>query len=307
MRHSIIFGYGNTHNHLLMSNCTLSIAGLTGKTNTGYFLSDQLLSIEETCFNSTIPNDRSVFIDGHTFLLVTRGKACLQINGHDFNIEASDMAILAPIHLIRLRNARQDFRYQLLIADKYILNESHAMPYIQLYNHPITTISSEECTLLSGCMNRITECIHRKSHHMHRELVLNCLQYFLIELNNILITGHQFQLKPESDRQNSIFHEFLSLLLLHYREEHNTEFYATRLNMSIHNLGRIIKNVANVSPSDFIHEILFTEARRLLSETDISAQQIAMSLHFSDQSAFGKFFKRKSGISPSEYRRDRKL
>lgn len=287
----------------MMSNCTLNIAGLAGQAGCESIFSDQLLSFEADSRNGILPAGQSVFIDGHTFLLVTEGKVCIRINGRDFIIETSDLVILSPIHLVRLRQIEPGSRCRLLIASKYILNESLSLPYIQLYSHPIIHLSPDECSLLSGCMGKTTDSVLRRDHHLHRELVLNSLQLFLIELNNILTAGHRFDRAAASDRQNAVFHEFLSLLLLHYREEHNIEFYARRLNMSIHNLGRIIKSVANVSPSDIIYEVLFTEARRLLSETDIPVQQIAMSLHFSDQSAFGKFFKRKAGMSPAEYRK----
>lgn len=286
-----------------MSNCTLSIAGLALRTGCESILSDQLLISEADCQNSVLPSGQSVFVDGHTFLLVTDGRVCIRINGQDFTIEASGLIILSPIHLVRLLHIEPGSRCHLLTASKYILKESLSLPYIQLYNHPIIRLSPDECSLLSGCMGRILGSVLRRDHHLHRELVLNSLQLFLIELNNMLTAGHRFDRAAVSDRQNAVFHEFLSLLLLHYREEHNTEFYARRLNMSIHNLGRIIKGVANASPSDIIYEVLFTEARRLLSETDIPVQQISMSLHFSDQSAFGKFFKRKAGISPAEYRK----
>lgn len=55
--------------------------------------------------------------------------------------------------------------------------------------------------------------------------------------------------------------------------------------------------------SDLIFQLIFSEAKLLLQSPAASIQQIAEQLHFSDQSAFGKFFKRKGGISPAEYRK----
>jgi len=48
--------------------------------------------------------------------------------------------------------------------------------------------------------------------------------------------------------------------------------------------------------------MLYAEACRLLTRTDYTAQQIAEVLNFSDQSAFGKFFKSKAGVSPHIFR-----
>ena len=43
-------------------------------------------------------------------------------------------------------------------------------------------------------------------------------------------------------------------------------------------------------------------AARLLRDPELTIQQIAEELSFSDQSSFGKFFKRHSGVSPLKYR-----
>ena len=48
--------------------------------------------------------------------------------------------------------------------------------------------------------------------------------------------------------------------------------------------------------------MLYAEACRLLTRTDYTAQQIAEELNFSDQSAFGKFFKSKAGVYPHIFR-----
>jgi AraC-like DNA-binding protein len=44
------------------------------------------------------------------------------------------------------------------------------------------------------------------------------------------------------------------------------------------------------------------EASRLLRDPELTLQQIAEELSFSDQSSFGKFFKKHSGMTPMKYR-----
>jgi AraC-like DNA-binding protein len=46
-----------------------------------------------------------------------------------------------------------------------------------------------------------------------------------------------------------------------------------------------------------------TEAKILLRNPSLSIQQIADQLNFSDQSSFGKFFKKHHRMSPLEYRK----
>ena len=93
----------------------------------------------------------------------------------------------------------------------------------------------------------------------------------------------------------------------HYRQEHLVSFYAQQLNITPQYLSLIIKRLTGRTPYQFIFERLFCESRALLEHPDLSIKEIAEQLHFSDQSAFGKFFKHRSGISPVDFRKKRKL
>ncbi|WP_246497800.1 helix-turn-helix domain-containing protein [Phocaeicola coprophilus] len=51
-----------------------------------------------------------------------------------------------------------------------------------------------------------------------------------------------------------------------------------------------------------LSELLGADARRMLECTDLDVQEISNQLGFSDQSVFGKFFIRQTGLSPLKFR-----
>ena len=63
-----------------------------------------------------------------------------------------------------------------------------------------------------------------------------------------------------------------------------------------------IKNLG-VSPKQYITNFKLTQAKQMLCETDLSISQIAISLGFCDVLTFSKFFKQKTGISPTAFRK----
>ncbi|MBR3947358.1 MAG: AraC family transcriptional regulator, partial [Bacteroidales bacterium] len=63
------------------------------------------------------------------------------------------------------------------------------------------------------------------------------------------------------------------------------------------------KKETGKTPKDFINETIIGEIKNALLTTEMSHQQIADRFGFPDQSAFGQFFKRQEGISPSEFRK----
>ena len=81
-------------------------------------------------------------------------------------------------------------------------------------------------------------------------------------------------------------------------------FYAEKLFYYPHSIfSLILKELTGKSANKWIDDALIVEAKMLLKAPQATVQQVADILHFSDQSTFGKFFKKHMGISPMEYRK----
>ncbi|MCE5302774.1 MAG: helix-turn-helix transcriptional regulator [Planctomycetaceae bacterium] len=78
---------------------------------------------------------------------------------------------------------------------------------------------------------------------------------------------------------------------------------ASLAGVSSRQLERRFRNVAGLSPKDFIMRARIEEACRRLREGNTSIGQIALDLGFYDQSAFTRLFRRHLGTTPSEFRR----
>lgn len=101
---------------------------------------------------------------------------------------------------------------------------------------------------------------------------------------------------------DEIFRSFKQLLVRHYRECHNIRFYAQQLHISDTYLARIVRRTTGRTVRDQIAELLCADAKKLLECTDLDIKEIADTLGFSDQSVFGKFFLRRTGLSPTGFR-----
>ena len=69
-------------------------------------------------------------------------------------------------------------------------------------------------------------------------------------------------------------------------------------------LSRVVKESTQFSAAEWIERLVVLEARALLKSTNMTIQQISDELNFSTQTFFGKYFKRRVGLSPKEYRRE---
>ena len=106
-------------------------------------------------------------------------------------------------------------------------------------------------------------------------------------------------------RYETVTKSFIELLTMYYREEHKVSCYASKLNITPHYLTWVVKRVTGQTASDFIFEMLYSEARNLLTHSKLSIQEITTKLNFADQTSFGQFFKRNSSLSPIEFRKQK--
>ena len=61
----------------------------------------------------------------------------------------------------------------------------------------------------------------------------------------------------------------------------------------------------NISPKEYLMEKRIERAKKLLAETDVSVKEISVSVGYVDQLYFSRLFKKKEGISPQAYRKQK--
>jgi len=80
------------------------------------------------------------------------------------------------------------------------------------------------------------------------------------------------------------------------------EFYANKLCVTSKHLSKVVKATGGKPASDWFDEHVALEAKAFLKSTNMTVEQISEELNFPSQSFFGKYFKRVTGFSPSEYK-----
>lgn len=83
-----------------------------------------------------------------------------------------------------------------------------------------------------------------------------------------------------------------------------TEEIAKNLFISESTLRKVFKVETGMTLGNYIDELIFLKAKRLLVKKGMSLKDISTKLGFCDQFYFSRRFKEKYGITPSQYRRE---
>ena len=89
----------------------------------------------------------------------------------------------------------------------------------------------------------------------------------------------------------------------HYGEELTLTALAEAHNISCSHLSHQFKEVTGYAPMEYLAVCRMTAAQKLLAESSLSVREIVEACGFSDQSNFGRAFKRRLGCSPGEFRK----
>jgi len=251
----------------------------------------------------------SVYLRSSMFILVLNGTAGIEINFRKYEAGKGEIVLLSFGHFFRIQLLSTDFRCTVLYVSKAYIDEMFSSDMIykrarygaMMHKNPVLQLGADEDRLLQQRMHFIRDVVLNQQHLYYREMTLGTLLLFLLDLANIIEKDTREDGLARPARDELYFQKFLELLVLHYRAEHQVDFYAEKLHITTHYLTLIVKRVSGQTVSDLIFQLLFSEAKLLLMQPSFSIQQVASELHFSDQSAFGKFFKRKSGLSPKEF------
>lgn len=247
----------------------------------------------------------------HTFYEIiwfTEAGGVYTVDFHDYDIQENSIFVLSPgqVHCFdgktRHKGVVMKFRTDFLddkSADKDLMRYSI---FNAFYSSPFYLVSDKQvATELHNLTRKMDEEQAMESGFGHLELLRSLVKIFLI---NVYRYGSHHGI-PQLDAMkpsHRLFVMFRNLLEQNFNSMHLVQDYADRLNVSAKTLSNCTKECAGKAPLTFINERISLEAMRLLRFTDLRIKEIAYQLGYDDPSYFVKFFKRQTGIQPSEFR-----
>ena len=245
------------------------------------------------------------YVDTYSVLVPTQGSFRVSVNYVEYLIRPGNCLLLAPHLIISHISHSNNFEAVQMLVERgvfeHLIARDGRRARMDALNEaqPVIPLSTAGQANLHQLITYTIGVINQPG--IYKDVVIpdmvHIVQFYVLEY--IQEAGVRLH---ESRHTDKFFSRFVYLAVDHFREQHKISFYADQLNISEAYLSRIVRQTSHHTVKHYLTDLLFTEASKLLRITDLSISQIADQLHFTDLSAFGKFFKDHAGMSPQHYR-----
>ena len=252
----------------------------------------------------------SVRINGLCLILLTKGEVTINVDYLKFPLQANTLFFILPDHILEVQCKPEDLEGKIMVISKDMLSNmpkknddgDNSLQYMFLRKNPSVELTDEEVSVLDTLFTLIRKRAEAKEHLFHKEAVQSLLFHLFFELKNIIFKKNDI-VPFELSRKEELFQQFLKLMFKHSREEHSVSFYAGKMCITPRYLSAVLKELTGKTTNNWIDHSLILDAKILLKTPNMTVQQVSDMLNFSNQSTFGKFFKKHTGQSPAEFRK----
>jgi len=265
---------------------------------------NKIILLENPSYKSVV--NHPVKLDVVVSVICINGHMDGTLNLKKFQAKAPCMFIVLADQILQCNYFSDDFSGLSIIMSKSFLENSFSdiqvsMPLFRsVYDNPWIELNQEELKSMVEYFFLLQRTVRIKENPNMQETLKHLILAFFYG------TGYRFyKVRDESlkSKQDIMVEKFLAIVKENYIEQRMIEFYSEKLFLTPKHLSRVIKERSGKSAGEWIENHVMLEAMALLKSTDKTIQQISDELNFPSQSFFGKYFKRRAGISPKEYRK----
>ena len=253
--------------------------------------------------------------DGYIVFFCKSGNFSVDVNLDRYEIHQHSLMVNLPGQIIKLdRYSQEDMRNSdlifVLISKDFISNIRLDFYRIfkdsmRMLDNPCITLKEEQLGIAEDYFNLAKRILSSDMHNKKEAIgsLLTSLIYAAVDIWSKHISDASDRKGDNAARLKVLFERFISLVEEYHARERQVGFYADKLCLTPKYLSKLIKQVSGRSAPDWINEYVVLEAKNMLKYTDLTIGQIVYHLNFPSQSVFYKFFKSRTGVTPSEYRK----
>ncbi|HEY0826728.1 MAG TPA: AraC family transcriptional regulator [Bacilli bacterium] len=237
---------------------------------------------------------------------VLSGSKRIEMNGDAFLLEQGNLLIVPPDTVLRIRSEDQNpFHYLALGCEARI----GSLPLSRRLPLPAKILLGESSNRLVSLWRKLLEQVKelQKDGPVIEEMSERLkIQSSTLDWLSEMIRCCRYYLPTEPVQIDERIAELCGFINDHLHEELTAPLLAGRVHVSESHLRSLFQKHIGLSLMQYVLQERLRRARQLLWMTDYTVKIIAESVGFNDQSQFSHTFRRLTGASPSDYRKQTK-
>lgn len=236
----------------------------------------------------------------HTFLCLECGEAMIAVGEERLLLHAGECALIpagqsfAVLYYHNCVGYMGGFAVELL-SEGQVGNVMRRSESLRGWKMVRATFGENEIRFVATILERLdAECRTERN----VEIVRAYLAAFVAEIDRRSVAMHS----PKSESGEGLSDRFVAMVFEASDRRASIGDYAERLGVSAGTLYRAVKRSTGKTPLAWIDEAVVSEAKALLSHTDLSVNEIAARVGILDPSYFSRFFRKQVGLTPIDFR-----
>lgn len=245
------------------------------------------------------------------FICVYKGELIISVNKDINKCSYGNIVFVSPKNVYKIENYSSDIRMFIFSLDRKLVrskinfkfNRYDVYQIAQLENKHLVTIDDSEFDNLQHLLHIANFYLDTDYEVRFKNDILTGVVTSIIYIITDFLLADNNSLQRKKMRKEEITIAFLDMVSECYKVEKDLSFYAQKLMISVKYLSNSVREITKSPPTVFIADAVLNEAKTMLLNPHYTVGMISAELGFSDQYSFGKFFKKHTTYSPTNYKK----
>ena len=241
------------------------------------------------------------------------GELTFELNYTSYTLKANGFLVITPLDILTFERTSADYLSTVLVLPSEVfspvLKDINLLNFKYIKHTPVVNLQKEYLALYKQVLStlwHIKELVAEEEFDKIACLQISSLAVVQQDYYNKYIAknGNGFECVP---RKKELFHKFINELIESHQVSREVLFYANELGVSSGYLNEVCNEVSGHSVKAIIDSAVTARLKYELSYTSKSVQELAEEYNFPSQSYFTRYYKRMTGLTPSEFRKERAM
>lgn len=243
--------------------------------------------------------------------LCTCGEIDVEINYVVYKFKKNSVMILKPLDIVTFIGKSDDLNGKVLLltnnAISPMLANFNAKIFKSMKNLPIISYDSHYLDMIAQFFAMLEQAQAVLDYENFEEYTAKMVAAMFVLQESYVknVLGDNVSVPGVVMRKRELFRKFVEAIIESYMEAREVLFYANVLGVSSGYLNEVCNEVSGHSAKEIIDMAVSSRLKAELSYTSKTIQELADEYNFPSQSYFSRYYKRMTGMTPSDFRKAR--